>query len=127
MRVGLGALGALLANNVLELKFVRRKLKPGWSNTRRILCTNDLKLLNSLPGHLALNYRMPSGVPPYPTAPKNLICTWDIMFQDFRMINCSDVNVISVIPTTPADDFWKYFAESLYPMSAQEKIGFCQG
>lgn len=124
MRVGLGALGALLNKNVVELKFVRRRLKPGWSNVRRMLCTNDLKLLNSMPGHMALNYKMPSHPPPYPTAPKNLVCAWDIMWQDWRMINCHDVNVISVIPSDPPDVFWKYFSESLYDMSADQKIGF---
>ncbi len=124
MKVGLAGLGALLSRNVVELKFNRRHEKLGWSSRRRMLCTNDLRLLNSMPGHIALNYRQPTHPPSYPATQKNLIVAWDILWQDFRMINCDSVDVISVIPTEPADAFWQYFSESLAGMPPNSKIAF---
>lgn len=124
MRVGAHALSALLTRNAVELKFRRRRLKPGWSNTRRMLCTNDLKLLNSPPGHIALNYKPPTHPLPYAPGPKNLVLTWDLFWQAHRMINCDNVDVISVIPTDPPDQFWSYFSESLVNLSSAQKVGF---
>jgi hypothetical protein len=127
MKVGVSSLSAMLQAGVVEIKFRRRRNKPGWTGVRRMLCTNDLKLLNSMPGHIALNYRSPSHPPPYPATTKNLVCAWDLLWQDYRMINCNDCNAVTLIPTrTPEETqkFWEYFAESLAPMTSDQKEGF---
>lgn len=124
MKLSLSGLSALLKSNAAEVRFRRRRQGPG--PFRRMLCTNDLKLLMSIPGKLALNYRRPTGLPPYNPTAYNLLCVWDIFMQDFRMIPVDAVDVISVIPTTPPDAFWNYFNEKLATMSAVEKMSFMQ-
>jgi hypothetical protein len=116
----------LLAKSVVELKFSRRISKPGFSADRRMLCTNDRFLLNSGPGKEILNYQPPSGQGlKYDPAAKNLIPVWDIFMQSYRTINCDDVDVISVIQTTPEPDkWWTYFSESIMPMAINEKASF---
>jgi hypothetical protein len=126
VRLGISALALLLLNSVVELKFRRRIEKAGYTDYRRMLCTNDRLLLNSPLGRNLLNYNPPTGQGlKYNPAAKNLIPTWDVFLQDYRMINCNDVEVISVIKTSPdATEFWKYFNESLLPMSSQQKAHF---
>ena len=55
MKLNLPGLQQLLATHVCEVTFVRRKNKPGYSQGRRMLCTNNYPLLNSPPGRIALN------------------------------------------------------------------------
>ena len=126
MRIGRSALMILLAKSVVELKFSRRLTKPGYSADRRMLCTNDRLLLNSGPGKEILNYQPPSGQGlKYDPAAKNLIPAWDIFMQNYRMINCNDVEVVSVIETSPnPDKWWTYFSESIAPMAANNKASF---
>ena len=47
---------------------------------------------------------------------------WDILMQDYRNINCNQVDLIQEIPAN--NDFWVYFNENIYPMSAQQKLNF---
>jgi hypothetical protein len=117
-------LSQLLAKNAAEIRFRRRRPMMGDGPYRRMLCTNDLKLLQSVSGKIALNYRRPTGYPPYNPTAYNLLCVWDIFMQDFRMVPVDATEVISVIPTTPADEFWRYFNEKLSHMSAAEKLSF---
>jgi hypothetical protein len=125
MRLGRTALAILLQTNAAELRFLRRIEKPGFKDYRRMLCTNDKKLLLSVPGKQVLNFVPPTGQLKYNPAAKNLIPVWDIFMQNFRMINCNDVEVIAVIKTSPEPlDFWKYFYERLADMSAQQKAQF---
>jgi hypothetical protein len=126
MRMSRSALTLLLAKSVVELKFSRRINKPGSSADRRMLCTNDQLLLNSGPGKKILNYQPPTGEGlKYDPASKNLIPAWDIFMQNYRMINCNDVDVISVIQTSPdPDKWWTYFQESIAPMVANNKASF---
>ena len=126
MRLGIGALALLLQTSVVELRFKRRIEKPGYGDYRRMLCTNDRLLLNSQLGRNILNYNPPSGAGlKYNPAAKNLIPCWDVFLQAYRMINCNDVDVVSVIKTSPdATEFWKYFNEKLLPMPAQQKAQF---
>jgi hypothetical protein len=122
MRLGRSALSLLLQKNVVELRFRRRIRKPGFRDHRRMLCTNDMLLLKSALGTSVLNYKPPSGAGlKYNPAAKNLIQTWDIFLQDYRMINCDEVEVIAIIQSTPADKFWQYFNESILPMTSQRK------
>jgi hypothetical protein len=45
--------------------------------------------------------------------------------QNFRAVNCNDMDVVSVIKTSPnATEFWKYFNEKIFPMSVQQKATF---
>jgi hypothetical protein len=115
----------LLHTNAAELRFHRRLEKPGFNDYRRMLCTNDRKLLMSVPGKRVLNYKPPTSSLKYDPTAKNLVVAWDIFLQDFRMINCNDVEVISVIKTSPdPQPFWKYFYERLVHMSANQKARF---
>lgn len=125
MRLGRTALWILLQTNAAELRFHRRIVKSGFGDYRRMLCTNDPRLLLSTPGKEVLNYIRPTGSLKYDPAAKNLVVTWDIFLQDYRMINCNDVEVIAVIKTSPdPGPFWKYFYERLVHMSSDQKARF---
>lgn len=125
MRLGRDALGLMLLQNVIELRFLRRIDKPGFNDYRRMLCTNDRNLLLSKLGREILNYNPPTGQLRYNPAQKNLIPVYDIFMQSYRMINCNDVEVISIIKTSPDPmEFWKYFNEKIFPMSAEQKSTF---
>tara|TARA_R100001510_G_C7507122_1_gene108324 strand:+ start:48 stop:425 length:378 start_codon:yes stop_codon:yes gene_type:complete len=116
------ALDNLLQNNVVEVRFPRRIVKPGLAATRRMLCTNSLNLLNSVNGRISLNYFAPKGAPRTYLGTDNLSVAWDILMQDYRNINCNQVDLIQEIPAN--EDFWVYFNENIYPMSAQQKLNF---
>ena len=125
MRLGRTALWTLLQTNAAELRFHRRLEKLGFGAYRRMLCTNDQRLLLSAPGKLVFHYTPPHQSLKYDPASKNLINTFDMMLQNWRMVNCNDVDVIAVIKTSPDPaDFWKYFYERLAPMSAAHKARF---
>jgi len=125
MILGRTALSILLQTNVVELRFHRRILKAGFKDYRRMLCTNDKTLLLSTPGREVLNYIVPTGQLKYDPASKNLIPAWDIFIQNYRMINCNDVEVIATIKSNPdPSEFWKYFNERLKNMSAFHKQQF---
>lgn len=125
MRLGRTALWTLLQTNATELRFRRRIEKPGFQDYRRMFCTNDRRLLLSVPGKEVLNYVPPNGSLRYDPAAKNLVVVWDIFLQTYRMINCNDVDVIAVIKTSPDPaEFWKYFYERLANMSATQKAQF---
>jgi len=81
-------------------------------------------MLNSAPGQIALHFKPPVMPPPYPWIQKNLVCSWDIFWQDWRMIPCESVDVITIMPTRPPDEFWAYFNLFLENMSPQDKIVF---
>ena len=51
MLIQKAALDSILLNNVCEIRFARRIIKPGQAATRRMICTKSLSLLNSV------NYR----------------------------------------------------------------------
>jgi hypothetical protein len=126
MRLSRTALELLLQTSVVELRFRRRIEKAGYKDFRRMLCTNDRMLLNSQLGRNILNYNPPhDGGLKYKPAQKNLIIGWDCFMQNFRAINCNDVDVVSVIKTSPDPaEFWKYFNENLIPMSSDQKAAF---
>jgi hypothetical protein len=122
MKVSLTTLKSLLLNNVAEIKFNRRRIKPGAAPTRRMLCTNSLSLLNSTEGRIALNYRRAINMPKFNPNEKNLIITWDIFMQNYRCINMAACDMIQVIPAN--QQFWKYFNERLVMLSAAQKMNF---
>ena len=125
MRLGRTALNILLATNAAELRFRRRIIKSGFGDYRRMLCTNDQRLLQSAPAKRIFHYETPNNTLKYDPSSKNLIVTFDLFMQNFRMINCNDVEVIAVIKTSPDPaPFWKYFYERLVDMSAGQKARF---
>jgi hypothetical protein len=125
MRVSRSSLALLLAKSVVELKFRRRIEKQGYSDFRRMLCTNDRMLLNSALGRNILNFNPPHGMLPYNAAAKNLVIAWDLFMQNFRAINCNEVDVVSVISTQPSPtQWWAYFGVSIAPMPPDQKLTF---
>jgi hypothetical protein len=125
MKLGRAALWILLQTSAVELRFHRRIIKSGFKDYRRMLCTNDKTLLLSAPGKKILNYVVPTGSLKYDPKSKNLVPAWDIFLQNYRMINCDDVEVIATIKTSPDPaEFWKYFNERLKDMSASHKAQF---
>ena len=125
MRLGRSALAQLLMTNVVELRFRRRIEKAGFGDYRRMLCTNDKGLLLSQLGRNILNFEPATQPPKFNPAQKNLIITWDIFMQNYRCINCNDVEVIAVISTASnAIEWWKYFNESIAPLPAGQKAAF---
>lgn len=124
MRLSQSGLILLLSQNVVELRFKRRHAKTGWNAYRRMLCTNDLVLLNSVPGKIALHYKQPTQPPSYDWMSRNLVCAWDIFWQEFRMIPVETCDVITVMTTELPERFWDYFAVYLTNLSPQEKMEF---
>jgi hypothetical protein len=101
--------------------------KAGWSDTRRMLVTNDRTILNSAPGRLALHFKPPTHAPAYNWAAKNLACGWDLFWQDYRIFPVSTCDVVTVIPTIPEEKFWNYFNLYLQAMGPSDKIQFMNG
>ena len=120
--INLQSLRSVLSENVAEIKFNRRSPKPGFPSERRMLCTNNISLLNSTKGKYALNYKAPKEAPGYNPGSKNLIVVWDIFVQGYRTINMDICELISIIPAN--DKFWTYFTEKLSTMSSQDKAQF---
>lgn len=122
MKVSTNQLKLLLQQNVVELKFTRRRPVPGEPLFRRMLCTNSYSLLNSTKGRIALNYRPPTNSLDYIPEQKGLVVTWDIFEQDYRQVNVGACEVIATIKAN--DDFWKYYNEKLAFMTTKQKIDF---
>ena len=121
MRLSQSALTKLLERNAVELRFTRRRPIEGSPPTRRMFATNDGLLLNSAAGKTALNFRVPTGRLKFNPLQKNLVVTWDIFMQDYRLVPAESVEVVSVVPTTPPEEFWKYFSDVLSKMTATDK------
>ena len=113
MKVQRTTLDSILLNNVCDVRFARKIVRPGDAPTRRMLCTN---------GRISLNYFPPKNPPHSYLAPDNLVVAWDILMQDYRNISMNQCDLISQIPAN--EDFWTYFNESIYPMSSQQKFNF---
>lgn len=115
-------LNRLLQQNVLDIRFVRRRPRAGVPPTRRMLCTLNENILNSVNGRTVLNYFPPTNTVPYELSGKNLSMTWDIMMQDFRMVSAESTTVVNTYK--PDDTFWQYFNENILPMDVAAKSGF---
>ena len=117
------SLTSVLNDHVAEVRFVSRES----GNTRRMLCTNSKKLLNSLGGTTALHFRPPSGTLKYNPHAKGLVVTWDILWQDYRQISIDTANVLMVVPVKTdeeIDEFWRFFDRFLQNMDSWEKMRF---
>lgn len=114
------SLAAVLRSNVCEIKFLRRRPKLGRPPFRRMVCTNANTLLLSVDGRLTLNYTPAKSMPRYNVNEKNVIIAWDVLMQDFRTINCDNVNLIRSVPAN--NEFWDFFRKELLPMTSQQKM-----
>jgi hypothetical protein len=123
MKLSQGGLIELLNSNAVELKFNRRRPLPG-NVSRRMLATNDTNLLMSPQGKIALNWHSAPGNLKFNPSEKGLVMTWDIFMQDYRLIPVENVDVVSVIKTTPPEEFWIYFNQVLAKMSPSDKDSF---
>ena len=121
MTINLPALKALLLSNVVEIRFVRKRPKPGHPQTRRMLCTNSYELLNTIEGKTTLNYRPPRHGKQINEEKNNVATTWDIFMQDYRTINAGQCDLLTTIPI---DGFWDYFKQNIMILSAEDKIAF---
>jgi hypothetical protein len=73
---------------------------------------------------VALNYRSAPRSLKFNPQQKGLVLTWDLFMQDYRLIPAESVDVVAVIPTSPPEEWWKYFSQVLSRMSASEKAAF---
>lgn len=122
MKLSIANLTKLLENNVVELKFKRRRPVAGKPPTRRMLCTNSRVILDSREARDALKYTPTKQPPKFNPATKNLIIAWDILMQDYRCVTVDNCEIISVIPGD--DTFWKYYNDKLYKMTPEQKVTF---
>jgi hypothetical protein len=123
-RLTLSGLKALCETHLVELKFIRRIKNVGNLPTRRMLCTRDMRILNSDIGKTVFNFIVPSKSPPYDATTKNLLTVFDIIFQDWRNIPVESVMVVMAIPTNPQKTFWEYFDRVLRKMTKTQKQTF---
>lgn len=116
-------LQGLLKNNICDVFFLRRRPErsPGRPAFRQILCTNSREILNSYNGQTVLGFKQP-GPKQINEAIHNVVVTWDIMMQDHRNISMEYCYLIKAIPAD--DNFWEYFNQHIYPMSANEKLRY---
>ncbi len=115
---------SLLQVNVVELRFNRRRPKSTHPYHRRMLCTNDVGILTSKAGMHVFRYKAPTQSLRYDPKAKNLVVTWDILFQDWRAIPCESLDVISVVSTKKEDVFWKFVSDVILPLTPLQKSSF---
>lgn len=130
MFISRGALNDILRKNVCEVKFLRKRYKKDKPLYRRILCTLAIEnFLNTPRGIDVLHFRLPPKLPIIrpgmtynPAEYDNLLVVWDIFYQDWRVINVRNANLIWSIPAN--NEFWNYFDEVISKMSAEQKLQF---
>jgi hypothetical protein len=121
-------LQALLGSKVLELNFVRRHPKFGWSNVRGLFGTTNPKLLNSEFGQRVLHFIPPKGVGMgYDYKSKGLCVAWDLFRQEYRVFGAEQV-VIKQQWDLKTDEqiteFENYMYQYILTMSNEDKIDF---
>ena len=127
MNVSRDGLKVLLNENILEIRFIRRRQKGGQLPSRRMICTNSKSLLNNIGGKIALKFDPPHGPPPYDPNQHNLVFAWDIMMAQYRAIPAESADVVAVMPLKTKEDmdkFWQYFTEFLAKLRPIERVGF---
>lgn len=114
----------LLKSNICDLLIVRRRPEraPGRPELRQMLCTNSMEILRSENGLRVLNYSGSFEPKKVDERKHNLVVTWDIFMQDYRNVSMDMCYLVQKIPAD--DNFWKFFNENIYPMSANEKMRY---
>jgi hypothetical protein len=120
--VNRATLTTLLNSNVCEIQFVRRRPKraPHRPSVRYMICTNSAKILRSRDGKISLNFREARGVK-INEAKHNMVVVWDVIMQDYRNVPLENCVVINTIP---ANKFWEFYNNILYPMSRDDKSNY---
>jgi hypothetical protein len=122
------SLQKILANNVVELTFVRRHQKQGWNNIRGLLGTTNYELLNGPFGYSVLRFQPPIGVGMgYNYKAKNLCVVWDFFRQEYRVFGAEQVQIRKVFDLTneeEKDKFYEWFYDYIINMSEQQKLDF---
>lgn len=121
MQVSRGELERLLRFNICEIRFKRRHAKPGMATTRRMLCTNSLNFLVIPQWQVALNYRFAKSYPKFNQEEKNVIITWDILMQDFRIIPLDEAELIQRYDASD-EGFGPVFNKVFRKMSPRAKL-----
>lgn len=115
----------MLTNNVCEIVFLRRrpqrKVRAEATVTRKMICTKSMEILRSEDGLRSLNYRG-NFVPYKINAPlHDVAVVWDIIMQDYRNVSMDYCYLVKKIPN---EEFWKYYDETLRPMTTEQKIQY---
>lgn len=122
------ALQHLLGTHVIELSFVRRHPKLGWSNIRSMLGTTNYKLLNGDFGKQVLHFIPPKGVGMgYDYKSKGLVVVYDMMRQEYRVFGSEQVTIHQQWPLNTDEEieaFHQYFYDNIINMTNQKKIDF---
>lgn len=122
------SLQKILADNVVELTFVRRHEKQGWNNIRGLLGTTNYELLNGPFGSSVLRFSPPKGVGMgYNYKAKNLCVVWDFFRQEYRVFGAEQVSIRKVFDLTNQEEkqvFYDWFYEYIINMSEQQKSDF---
>jgi hypothetical protein len=124
VKLSVDGLYRLCQENIIEVKFTRRLQNVGKGTIRRMYATLDSELLNSKEGFQILRFKPPAQSPAYNAASKGLVTVWDVLFQDWRNIPANTAEVITVTPTKPLDEFWKYFNSTIRNMTDKDKANF---
>jgi len=124
VKLSVSGLYSLCQQNVVEVKFTRRLQNVGKGAVRRMYATLDSELLNSKEGFEILRFKPPTQSASYNANAKGLVTVWDILFQDWRNIPSDTANVVTVTPTRPLEQFWKYFNDTIRNMTEKDKANF---
>jgi hypothetical protein len=91
----------LLRNNVVECIQPRRHTKEGFKDTRHMMCTRNFWLASRLAKIRGLKMKVdkPRGNTWY--RQRNLIMVWDIVYNDWRMIDMKDPNQWRILDFVP--------------------------
>ncbi len=118
----------LLGKQVVELDFVRRHEKLGWSDIRALLGTTNYELLNSQFGFQVLHFKPPKGVGMgYDYKKYNLCVVWDMFRQEYRVFGAEQANIHKVWELdTPEkiEEFQQYFYDYIINMTNDQKLKF---
>jgi len=122
-------LQALLGSSVVELDFIRRHPKAGWSDVRGLIGTTNPKLLNSEFGFGVLHFKPPKGGGMgYDYKSKGLCVVWDIFRQEFRVFGAEQVKIHEQQWPLGTDEeieaFQNYIINDISKMSNDDKIKF---
>jgi len=122
------SLQKILADNVVELTFVRRHQKPGWNDIRGLLGTTNYELLNGPFGFSVLRFQPPKGVGMgYNYRAKNLCVVWDFFRQEYRVFGAEQVSIRKVFDLKNEEEkekFYDWFYDYIINMSEQQKLDF---
>lgn len=122
------SLQKILADNVVELTFVRRHQKKGWNDIRGLLGTTNYELLNGPFGYSVLRFQPPTGAGMgYNYKAKNLCVVWDFFRQEYRVFGAEQVRLRQLFDLTKEEEkekFYEWFYDYIINMTEEAKQDF---